>query len=128
MTRKEKASALRADPNIHYNCAQAVLIPFAGDAGITEKQAFDLALDFNAGMGCGYVCGAISGALMAMGGLGLPQEKRRELISAFIEKNGCVECAKLLKAAVDRGEERKPHCDALVFQCVDFVCKESGLE
>lgn len=128
MTRGEKAAALRADPNVHYNCAQAVLIPFAPDIGISEEQAFKLALDFNAGMGHGYVCGAISGALMAMGGLDLPQERRRELMSAFIEKNGCVECARLLRAAVERGEERKAHCDALVFQCVDFVCRESGLE
>lgn len=128
MTRKEKAEALRADPNVHYNCAQSVLIPFAGDIGITEEQAYKLALDFNVGMGAGYVCGAISGALMALGGLDLPQDKRRDLMNAFLEKNGCVECARLLKAASERGEKRKDHCDALVFQCVDFVCRESGLE
>ncbi len=128
MTRRERARELRADPNVHYNCAQAVLMPFAADIGITDEQAFKLALDFNAGMGHGYVCGAISGALMAMGGLGLVQEKRRDLMKDFLEKNGCVECARLLKAAAERGEQRKAHCDALVYQCVDFVCREAGLE
>ena len=39
MTRKEHSKALRADPQVHYNCAQAVLIPFAGDMGLTPEQA-----------------------------------------------------------------------------------------
>lgn len=73
MTRKEHSKALRAHPQVHYNCAQAVLIPFAGDMGLTEEQANALTLNFGAGMGCGAVCGAISGAFVAMGGLGMPR-------------------------------------------------------
>ncbi len=128
MNHREKAAALRADPNVHYNCAQTVLMTFAEDIGITDQQAFDLALDFNLGMGHGYVCGAISGALMAMGGLKLPQEKRRDLIKKFLQERGSVDCATLLRELAKRGGERKPHCDELVFQCVDFVCKEAGLD
>ena len=70
MTRKEHSKALRAHPQVHYNCAQAVLIPFAQDMGLTPEQANALTLNFGAGMGCGAVCGAISGAFVAMGGLG----------------------------------------------------------
>ncbi len=128
MTRKEDMSALRADTQVHYNCAQAVVVPFATDMGITREQAYDLALNFGGGMGCGATCGALVGALTALGGLGLPQEKRLELIRQFRTENGAIDCAALLKAALERGEERKPHCDRMVRQCVEFVCLEAGLE
>ena len=128
MTRKEDMSALRADTQVHYNCAQAVVVPFATDMGITREQAYDLALNFGGGMGCGATCGALVGALTALGGLGLPQEKRLDLIRQFRTENGSIDCAALLKAAYERGEEKKPHCDRMVQQCVDFVCRETGLE
>ena len=128
MTRKEDMSALRADTQVHYNCAQSVVVPFARDMGLTRELAYDLALNFGGGMGCGATCGALIGALAALGGLGQPQEKRLELIRTFRTANGAIDCAALLKAAHQRGEERKPHCYGLVRQCVDFVCRETGLE
>lgn len=128
MTRKEDMAALRADTQVHYNCAQAVTVPFAQDMGITREQAYNLALNFGGGMGCGVTCGALVGALTVLGGLGLPQEKRLELIRRFRAENGAIDCAALLKAAFQRGEEKKPHCDRMVRQCVDFVCQETGLE
>ena len=128
MTRKEDMSALRADTQVHYNCAQAVVVPFARDMGLTRELAYDLALNFGGGMGCGATCGALIGALAVLGGLGQPQEKRLELIRTFRTANGAIDCAALLKAAHQRGEEKKPHCDGLVRQCVDFVCRETGLE
>lgn len=128
MTRREDMAALRADTQVHYNCAQSVLVPFAQDMGLTREQAYDLALNFGGGMGCGATCGALVGALAALGGLGLPQEKRLELIRRFQADNGAIDCAGLLKAAFERGEEKKPHCDRMVRQCVDFVCRETGLE
>lgn len=128
MTRKEDMAALRADTQVHYNCAQSVVVPFAQDMGLTRELAYDLALNFGGGMGCGAACGALIGALAALGGLGQPQEKRLELIRTFRAANGAIDCAVLLKAAHERGEERKPHCDGLVRQCVDFVCRETGLE
>ena len=128
MTRREDSAALRADTGVHYNCAQAVLIPFAEDMGITREQANALALDFGAGMGCGSVCGAVTGALMAMGGLGLPQEQRLELLRRFRAENGAIDCAALLKAAAERGEVKKVHCDRMVAQGVDFLCAATGKE
>lgn len=128
MTRREDMAALRADTQIHYNCAQAVVVPFARDMGISREQAYDMTLNFGGGMGCGATCGALVGALTALGGLGLPQEKRLELIRQFRAENGAIDCAALLKAAFERGEERKSHCDRMVRQCVDFVCQETGLE
>ena len=121
-------AALRACTEIHYNCAQSVVVPFAADMGLTREQAYDLTLNFGGGMGCGATCGAMIGAMIALGGLGLPQEKRLELVRAFRAENGAIDCATLLRAAHERGEERKPHCDGLVRWCVEFVCRETGLD
>ena len=33
----EKARALRADPAVHYNCCQAVLVTFADRLGLTPE-------------------------------------------------------------------------------------------
>ncbi len=128
MTRKEDMAVLRADTQVHYNCAQAVVVPFAQDMGITREQAYALTLDLGAGMGCGSTCGALVGALIALGGSGVPQEKRLELIAQFRAENGAIDCASLLAAARQRGEERKQHCDRMVRQCVEFLCRETGLE
>ena len=128
MTKREDMAALRNHPDIHYNCAQSVLIPFAEDMGITREQANALALDFGAGMGCGSVCGALTGALMALGGLNIPQEKREELIAAFRAAHGCIDCAELVKGLEPGTPERKAVCDGLVAECLGFVCKETGEE
>ena len=123
MTKHEDMRALRNDPNVRYNCAQSVLIPFAEDMGLTREQAKELTAYFGGGMGCGAVCGAVTGALLAMGGLNIPMERRAELFSRFRAENGALNCAELLKAAAERGETKKEHCDRLVEQCLDFVCE-----
>ena len=123
MTKHEDMVALRNHPEIHYNCAQSVLIPFAEEIGITREQACALSAQFGGGMGCGSVCGAVTGALMAMGGLNLPVEQRRELLRRFRTENGSLDCAALLKAAAERGETKKEHCDRMVEQCLRFVCE-----
>jgi len=128
MTKHEDAAALRNHPDIHYNCAQSVLIPFAEDMGITREQACALAANFGGGMGCGSVCGAVTGALMAMGALDLPVEKRTELMNQFRNKNGAVNCAELINLAAERGEPKKIHCDRVVLECVDFICKQIDKE
>lgn len=128
MTRQEDMKALRADTQTHYNCAQAVLVPFAADMGITREQANSLALNFGAGMGCGSVCGAVTGALMALGGLNIPQETRLELLRRFQEKNGAVDCARLLELAAQRGEDKKANCDRMVAEAMALACGLSGLE
>ena len=49
MTHLEKAKALRADTQTHYNCAQSVLLAFEDRIGLTEEQAFQVASHFGAG-------------------------------------------------------------------------------
>ena len=51
-----------------YNCAQAVLLAFAEDAGLEKNTALRLASSFGGGVGgMREMCGALSGACMAAG-------------------------------------------------------------
>ena len=118
MTHLEDARALRGDPNIHFNCFQAALLPFAEEYGLDRETAFRLGRFLNAGMHCGQICGAVAGALAALGLSGDGGQRNMELLRRFREKNGSVNCAELLRAAAARGEERKPHCDRMVYDAV----------
>lgn len=128
MTKHEEMLALRNDPNIHYNCAQSVLMPFADDMGITREQARAISANFGGGMGCGSVCGAVTGALMALGGLNAPEEQREALLKQFAAAHGSLNCADLVCGLEKGTPERKCLCDGLVAECLNFVCKATGKE
>ena len=119
----EEARRLRAITEKHYNCAQSVLVPFAGKCGISEEQAYKTAANFGAGMKIGSVCGAVTGALMALGLLGIDDPAS---VGAFFRSirerhEGCIDCADLLRINKRDGGEKKPHCDAMVYECVQLV-------
>ena len=63
----KRSHALRDDTTTHYNCAQAVFIPFAEKKGISAAQATAITANFGSGMRAGLTCGAITGGLMALG-------------------------------------------------------------
>ena len=42
MTRMEETEALRARTDVHYNCCQSVLVPFADLCGLDKETAFKL--------------------------------------------------------------------------------------
>ena len=128
MTKHEDMVALRNHPEIHYNCAQSVLIPFAEDLGITREQACAIAEHFGGGMGCGSVCGAVTGALMVMGGMNLPQEERMELLALMEQEYGSYNCAQLTEGLEPGTPERKIKCDGLIAQCLAYVCQQTGKE
>lgn len=107
-----------------YNCAQAVLCALTD-----EPNAMRLASMLGGGLcGCGEVCGALSGALLA---LGLaegsdstdPAVKRaqyargRALIEAFEARYGACRCADL-RGGHARGVKRDP---ALKGHCMEYV-------
>lgn len=121
MTKLERVYALRGDTAIHYNCCQSLLIPFAEECGMDEATACRLGAHFGGGMRMGSVCGAVTGALMVLGGAGCDDEARKTLVHEFQCKNGCLDCAGLLKQAVARGEERKAHCDRMIDDCVELL-------
>ena len=49
-TFQERAFRYRNDPNVHYNCAQSVVLSFTEDLGIDKGPAKAIAANFGAGM------------------------------------------------------------------------------
>lgn len=119
----DRAKELRAIVTPHYNCAQSVLLPFAPDAGFTEEQALLFASNFGAGMKMASVCGAITGGLMALGIYGMDDAKVLGTYYRALRENhqGYLDCANLLRINKEQGGEKKPHCDAMVYECVQLV-------
>lgn len=121
MTHLEHARALRAREDIHFNCFQSVVVPYAKELNLTEDQAYALGAHFGGGVRHGSICGALSGALMVMGGLGYDEKAATEFLRSFIEAHGSSACAQLLKDSRERGEEKKVHCDGLVFEMIEAL-------
>lgn len=122
-TSLQRAQELRESTDVHYNCAQAVLIPFAEKAGYTEEQACAFAAAFGQGMQTGNLCGAFTGALMALGVLGAADHKTVVALTRRMRDNhdGTLACADLLRKNSQAGGKRKPHCDAMVYEAVQLV-------
>lgn len=118
----EKAKAYRegmACPN----CAQTVLMAFAEEAGLTETQASQIAANFGGGMRTGSVCGVVTGAIMALGALGVDNPRVAAELQAKMKENhgGTLNCAELLKKSMAEGLPKKQHCDGLIMEAVSFV-------
>ncbi len=121
----DRALALRAQVTPHINCAQAVLLPFAGDAGIPEETAMRVADGFGGGMKRASVCGAVTGGIMVLGlfGLGDPGTLREYHEQLQANHNGLLDCGELLRVNSEAGGEKKPYCDGIVGECVCLVEK-----
>ena len=118
----DRAKELRAIITPHYNCGQSVILPFAVDMGLSEEQAIGIAANFGGGLKRASACGAITGGLVVLGMFGIddPSGYYRALRE---NHEGMLDCADLLRKNKELGGERKPHCDALVFECVTLVEK-----
>ena len=92
MTRMEETEALRARTDVHYNCCQSVLVPFADLCGLDKETAFKLGANFGSGMRHGSTCGAVTGALMVF--------ERKNMLDDAIKTGTALDCtvnAELLK-------------------------------
>lgn len=118
MTHLDRAKALREDKEVHYNCFQATVLPFCEEYGLDADAAMRAGTFLNAGVRHGSVCGAVAGAMAVLGLAEADNRRGLELLRRFREKNGSLTCAELLKAAAERGEEKKPHCDRMVYDAV----------
>ena len=119
----KRSHALRDDTTTHYNCAQAVLIPFAEKKGISAAQATAITANFGSGMRAGLTCGAITGGLMA---LGLYDAGDAEASAQFMRRmkdlhGGLSDCRDLLREEVHSPAEKKPHCAGTVYEAVEIV-------
>lgn len=128
---EQKAVELRAQGEIHYNCAQAVLIPFAMEVGLSEEVAHKIAANFGRGMKMAATCGAIGSGIMVLGLYGVEDPK---IIGDYYRRlrenhDGMLNCADLLRKNKEEGGDRKTHCDNMVFECVNLaadILKEQG--
>lgn len=127
----KKAEELRAIVTPHYNCAQSTVIPFAEAAGVSDETALLIAANFGGGMKRESVCGAVTGGLMSLGLFGVDDA---ETIGKYYRRlkrshGGFLDCGDLLRINAEAGGEKKPHCDAMVYECVALVeeiLKEKG--
>ena len=115
----ERAKKLRAITEVHYNCAQSVVVPFAEDEGISEDTAMKIASNFGGGMRRASVCGAVTGGLMVLGLAGIDNP---QVVSEYHKRlkekhEGYLDCADLLRINKAQGREKKPHCDEMVYEC-----------
>lgn len=119
----KESREIRNDPDRHYNCAQGVFIPFALKKGLTFEEAAGITANFGAGMRMGLTCGAITGGLMALGlyGLGEPKDVAEFFRRMKKGHEGRTQCRDLLAAEVHSKEEKKPHCDGMVYEAVEIV-------
>ncbi len=121
----EQAIALRNDPDTHFNCAQAVVIPFAVQAGMSMEQAYGLAANFGGGMRAGLTCGAITGGLMVLGVLNVTDnEAASEFINRMTrEHEGKINCRDLLAENAQTTTPKKTHCDNMVYESIKNIEK-----
>ncbi|MBE5796698.1 MAG: C_GCAxxG_C_C family protein [Clostridiales bacterium] len=120
-----RAKELRAIVTPHYNCGQSVILPFAEKLGYTEETVMRFAANFGGGMKSGRLCGAVAGGAVVLGLFGLEDRAIVEDYYARLQQNHpeSLDCAPLLALNEQRGGVKKPHCDALVYECI-AVCEE----
>lgn len=120
-----RAQELRAIITPHYNCGQAVILPFAEDLGIPGDLVMRFAANFGGGMKGGRLCGAVAGGATVLGLYGLEDRAIVEEYYARLQRNHpeSLDCAPLLALNEQRGNPKKPHCDALVYECIR-LCEE----
>lgn len=123
---QDRAMELRHDPTFHYNCAQAILMPFSEKLGLTEAQAQDLGGLFAGGMYCGATCGAITGALMVLGLAGQKDPVGRDLIARFEVRYGARDCAPLIAKAKEQGGDTHEFCNAMIREAIAMVEETLG--
>ena len=119
----DRARELRAIVTPHYNCAQSVLLPFIPLTSLTEEEGLRAAANLGGGMRIAATCGAFVGAIIALGLCGVDDPPTVQRVASQIRgaHDGAIDCKTLLKLNADRGLEKKPHCDAMVFQAVTLV-------
>lgn len=129
MKRSEKAVEAH---KTGYNCSQAVFAAFCDKCGLDERTAHGAAAAFGGGLGRkGFICGAVTGALMAIGmATGGEKEKKEEnyakavrFIDRFTEKHGSIICRKLIEFDISTPEGLKKARESGVFEkvCLKLV-------
>ena len=115
-----------------WNCCQAVVSVFAGDAGYDEESCMKAATYFRGGMQAGLVCGAVTGSLLALGLAGVDDPQAADRVIRRVKENhgGMINCKDLLRANAEKQGEKMPHCNAMIRECIGYteeILREKGI-
>ena len=127
----DRAKEIRAIVEPHHNCTQSVLMSFTQSLKLDDETAYKIAVAFGAGMKSVITCGVITGGLMVLGLFDVDEPADTQALVKYFQSrhSDMLNCADLLKANAAAGGQRKPHCDALVYEMVEYVeniLKERG--
>ena len=89
----DRAHELRAITEPHYNCTQAVLVPFAERFGL----------------------------ILGMAGFDQPSDAKNFIAKIREKHDGMMMCADLLRANAERGGIKKQHCDKMVYEAIEIL-------
>lgn len=133
----EKGARAAAFFNAGYNCSQAVLMAFAEECGVTERQAAKIASSFGGGMGrMREVCGSVSGMFLVLSmtcgyddaedtnGKKRQYETVRAMADKFKTENGSIVCRTLLGLdQTQTGGDPSPRTPAFYQKrpCISYV-------
>ncbi len=119
----ERAIEIRNDSSMMKNCSETIMMAYADELGFTQEQAAAIATNFGGGMKCGATCGAITGALMVLGALGINNPKAISQFHKMMRDNhsGMTDCVDLLRENAAKGNDKKSHCDAMIYEAIDLV-------
>lgn len=126
-----RARELRAIIEPHYNCGQSVILPFAEEMGLPEELVMRFAGNFGGGMKTGALCGAIAGGVtvLALYGLNTPEITAEYYARVREQHPEAIDCKPLLQRNAEAGNEKKPFCDGLVYECIaiaEDMLREAG--
>jgi C_GCAxxG_C_C family probable redox protein len=122
-----------------YSCSQAVFASFAPRFGFHEDLALKMTAPFGGGIARhGYVCGAVTGALLILGlrfGSNLPKENQtayeitNEFIRRFEARHGEILCRKLIGFDISTPEGSQTAKESGTFQtlCPELVRSAAGI-
>ena len=122
-----------------FNCSQAVFSAYASRFGFDDEAALKLASPFGGGIARqGYVCGAVTGALMALGlqtGSASLETKNEaykipeEFVKRFEERYGTILCRQLIEYDLSKPDELHAARESGVFKskCPEIVKEAAEL-
>lgn len=140
MDREEVAELAKSFAAEGFLCSESVLLAIGDMLGVRNELIPKIATGFGAGIGgCGSVCGAISGGVMALGlRFGRDNAKRQEvrpywfaleLFKRFAGDFDHITCRELTQCDLTTEEGRKRYADGRLWEtkCRNFIATATAI-
>jgi C_GCAxxG_C_C family probable redox protein len=120
-----------------FACSQVCLSELSSEVGLDKNEAKKISALFGGGAGCGEMCGAVAGCLMALGmkygnskandmeTMNLGQNKMKEFTELFEAEFGSIVCREILGYDISIPEEMEIIQEKGFFEnkCPKLVCR-----